>query len=150
MNPASTPKTTKTGKKKNKSACPAAETDRHIQNLERTINAYEHRMCGSAAGCVDRYLELAKVNICTLKRVGTPCLDDHLFSPEDLTNKGELNHVASKIVLKCLYLARLARPDLLWSVNTLAREVTKWSVACDKRLHRLISYIHHTRDHTML
>ena len=36
--------------------------------------------------------------------------------------------------------------NLLWAVNILAREVTKWNVACDKRLHRLISYIHYTQD----
>ena len=33
----------------------------------------------------------------------------------------------------------------MWSVNKLARAVTKW--ACDRRLARLISYIHYTSDH---
>ena len=33
--------------------------------------------------------------------------------------------------------------DILWSVNKLARSITKWTAACDKRLHRLISYILH-------
>ena len=53
------------------------------------------------------------------------------------------------IVLKCLHLARTCRLDILWSVNklVLARAITKWTKACDKRLSRLISYIHHTRDH---
>ena len=32
---------------------------------------------------------------------------------------------ALKIVLKCLYLARIGRPDILWSVNKLARPITK-------------------------
>ena len=36
--------------------------------------------------------------------------------------------------------------DILWSVNTSAREVTRWNPACDRRLHRLISYLHNTRD----
>ena len=31
-------------------------------------------------------------------------------------------------------------------MNTLAREVTKWTVACDKRLHRLISFIHFNKQ----
>ena len=34
----------------------------------------------------------------------------------------------------------------LWSLNKLARAITKWTKACDKRLNRLISYIHHTCD----
>ena len=37
--------------------------------------------------------------------------------------------------------------DILWSVNNLSRSVTIWTRACDRRLTRLISYIHHTSDH---
>ena len=48
------------------------------------------------------------------------------------------------IVLICLYLARIGRPDILWSVIKLARAVAKWTRDCDKRLARLISHIHHT------
>ena len=53
---------------------------------------------------------------------------------------GELSHVCSQIVLKWLYLARSGRPDILWSINKLARSITKWTKACDKRLNWLISY----------
>ena len=60
---------------------------------------------------------------------------------------GELSQVCSHIVLKRLYLARIGRPDILWSVNKLARSITKWTKACDKRLNRLISYIHHTCEY---
>ena len=35
----------------------------------------------------------------------------------------------------------------LWSVNKLARSITKWTKACDKRSCRLISYIHHTSEY---
>ena len=48
---------------------------------------------------------------------------------------------------ECLYLARIGRPDILWSVNKLARSITKWTKACDKRLNRLISYIHHACEY---
>ena len=51
------------------------------------------------------------------------------------------------IVLKCLYLARIGRPDILWSVKKFARSVTKWTGACDRRSVRLISRINHTRDY---
>ena len=59
---------------------------------------------------------------------------------------GELSTVCSHIVLKCLYLARTGRLDNLWSVNKLARALTKWTKSCDKRLARLISYNHHTSE----
>ena len=60
---------------------------------------------------------------------------------------GELSKICSQIVLKCLYLARIGRLDILWSVNKLARSITKCTKACDKRLNRLISYIHHTCEY---
>ena len=41
----------------------------------------------------------------------------------------------------------MRRPDILWSVNKRARSMTKWTKACDKRLNRLISYIHHTCEY---
>ena len=54
---------------------------------------------------------------------------------------GELSTEKSQIVLKCLYLARIGRLDILWSVEKLARVFTKWTKSCVKRLARLISYI---------
>ena len=52
-------------------------------------------------------------------------------------------------MLKVLFLERISRPDLLGACNTLARVVTKWTPACDRRLLRLISYIHCTRHWVM-
>ena len=80
-------------------------------------------------------------------KVSSPCLDDHQFKQEELESVEELSEVGSHILLKCLYLARIGRPDILRSVNKLARAVTKCSQACDGRLARLISYIHHTSDY---
>ena len=51
------------------------------------------------------------------------------------------------MVLKCLYLARIGRLDVLWSVHKFARSITKWIKACDKRLNRLISFFHHTCEY---
>ena len=45
------------------------------------------------------------------------------------------------------FLARIGRPDILWSVNKLARSITKWTEACDKRFSRMISYIYHTSEY---
>ena len=98
---------------------------------------------GHAKKCVERYCEVANK---TTHKVPTPCLDDHNFKEEELTSVGELSKVFSQHVLKRLYLARIGRPDILWSVKELARAVTKWTGACDKRLARLISYIHCTSD----
>ena len=101
-------------------------------------------MAGHAKECVERCCELANKTTQQLYKVSTPCVDDHHFKEEEMNSVGELSQVCSQMVLKCLYLARIGRPDILWSVNKLARSITKWTKACDKRLNRLISYIHHT------
>jgi len=108
--------------------------------------AWIYNMEGHAKQCVQRYLEFSNKDVSSLKPVATPCTDDHQFAPEDFTTKGELAPVASRIVLKAFYLARMNRLDILWTINNLARKVTKWDVSCDKRLHRLISYMHHHGD----
>ena len=104
-------------------------------------------MAGHAKKCVERHCELANKTTQLLYKVSTPCIDDRHFKEEETKSVGELSSTCSQIVLKCLYLARIGRPDILWSVNKLARSITKWTKACDKRLNRLISYIHHTSEY---
>ena len=110
-------------------------------------SSWSYDMEGHAKNCVERYCELANKTTQQLYKVATPCIDDHQFKEEEMGPVGELSTVCSQIVLKCLYLSRISRPDILWSVNKLARAVTKRTKACDKRLARLISYIHHTREY---
>ena len=106
------------------------------------ISSFSCDMEGHAKKCAERYCELANKTTQQRYKVSTPCIDDHHFKEEDMKSVGELSQVCSQIVLKCLYLARIGRPDILWSVNKLARSITKWTKASDKRLSRLISYIH--------
>ena len=101
------------------------------QNLR--ISSWSCDMAGHAKKCVERYCELANKRTPQLYQVSTPCIDDHHFE-EETKSVGDLSNACSQIVLKCLYLARIARPDILWSVNKLARSITKWTKACDKRL----------------
>ena len=111
------------------------------------ISSWSYDMEGHAKKCVERYCELANKTTQELHKVSTPCIDDHHFKEEETKSVGELSNTCSQMVLKLLYLARIGRPDILWSVNKLARSITKWTNACDKRLNRLISYIHHTCEY---
>ena len=104
-------------------------------------------MAGHAKKCVERYCELANKTTQQLYKISTPCIDDHHFKEEEMKSVGELSHVCSQIVLKCFLLARIRRPDILWSVNKLARSIKKRTKAWDKRLNRLISKIHHTSEY---
>ena len=112
-----------------------------------SISSWSYDMEGHAKKCVERCCELANKTTQQLYKVSTPCIDGHHFEEEELKSVEELSAVCSQIVLKCLNLARIRRPDILWSVNTFARSITKWTKACDTRLSRLISYIHHTCDY---
>ena len=115
------------------------------QNLR--ISSWSYAMAGHAKKCVERYCESANRTTQQLCKVSTPCINDHHFKEEEMNSVGELSHVCSQIVLKCLYLARIGRLHILWSVNKLSRSITTWTKACDKRLNRLISYIHHTCEY---
>ena len=103
-------------------------------------------MEGHAKKCVERHCELANKTHQQLYKVTIPCFDDHQYKEEELGSVGELSKVCSQIVLQCLYLARICRPDILLSVNKLARAVTQWTGASDKRLAHLISSIHHASE----
>ena len=112
-----------------------------------TIFSWSHDMEGHAKKCVGIYCELAYKTTEQFYKVATPCMDDHQCKEEECGSVGELSTACSQIVLKCLCLAHIGGPDILWSVNKLARAVTKWTEACDKRLARLVSYIHHTCEY---
>ena len=105
------------------------------------ISSWSYDMEGHAKKCVERFCELANKTTQQLYKVSTPCIDDHHFK-EELKSVGALPKVCSQNVLKCVYLARIGRPDILCSVNKFARSITKWTKACDKRLSRLISFLH--------
>ena len=94
--------------------------------------------------CVARYCELANKTTQHLYKVATPCIDDPEFKEEEMGSVGELSKVCSQIVLKSMYLERIGKLEILWSVNKVARAITKWTRVCDKHLARLISYIQHT------
>lgn len=81
------------------------------------------------------------------KHAPTPFLSDADKAYDDSSEpKGVLRSCASKIIMKVLYGARMCRYDLLHACQALACTVTKWSLRCDRRLHRMIAYIHQTID----
>ena len=57
--------------------------------------------------------------------LGTKWTTWHLVVSQQACWSSHKIDVCSQIVLQCLYFARIGRPDILWSVNKLARAVTK-------------------------
>ena len=68
-------------------------------------------------------------------------------SKPDTATGGQLQPIASRVLMKLLYPARLARADRLNAIHILAIAVTRWTHWCDKALHRLMEYAHSTKDY---
>jgi len=123
--------------------------DLKIVKTCKPVKAIRYNMFGFFRQCVEVYCDLTKLKPESLRQVATPGMDDHLLKLEDFEEPGHLSLDAAKIIMKALYGARLVRFELLWPICSSAREVSKWTRACDKRLHRLMCYIHHTPDHSL-
>ena len=89
--------------------------DANISTWSYDVEGHAQKMCGAILRAADKTTQ-------QLYKVETPCLDDHQFKEEELGSVGESSKVCSQIVLQCLYLARIGKPDILWSVNKLARQ----------------------------
>ena len=76
--------------------------------------------------CVETYLTAANKTRDSFKYVATPFLDeDRLIEADNAVNTGALQPIASRVLMKVLYGARMARFDLLKAVANLAKNVTK-------------------------
>ena len=69
---------------------------------------------------------------------------------ESAEPQGKLARHAAGVLMKLLYAARIARFDLLRTVNRLARRITKWMEEDDAALFRLISFIQHSKEDKMI
>ena len=81
--------------------------------------------------CVERYQELAGGRGANLQRVATPFIDEATepnVSEGQPVASGVLQPIASKVLMKILYAARMCRFDLLRATCALASLVTKWDV----------------------
>ena len=77
----------------------------------------------------------------TLKPAPSPYVSEGSLTDDDWDERGALSNEASKVLMKVLWCARLARPDLMKAIADLTRRLTVWARADDKRLHRLMCYL---------
>ena len=76
-----------------------------------------------------------------LRHAPTPFCPGGSLVPSDDDVKDELAPISCKILMKALWLGRLARPDIIKPIQDLATQVQKWPRNNDKQLHRLICYV---------
>ena len=113
-------------------------------NTSYTTMAF--RMPEYAEQIVQTYCELTGTTPDKLRQVTTPSLAESAMTDEEISMPGELHDSASRILMRCLWLARLCRADISFAVTRLASRVTRWTAWEDRQTLRLVSYIHHTRD----
>ena len=118
-----------------------------VPSMSKPVNVMTYDMRDFLVSCVDRYCELAKVSRDSLKFAATPFHDTKIARAiQEGEPGGRLQPIASKVLMKVLFAARMARWDLLRATQSLASRVTKWSRDCDTALHRLICYINSSLD----
>ena len=85
--------------------CPEAKP-----SMNKPVNVMTYDMRDFLVSCVDRYCELAKVDPKSLKHVATPFHDNRVARPtEEGEPQGKLQPIASRVLMKILFAARMAR-----------------------------------------
>ena len=105
-------------------------------------------MADYAQQTVDLYKSITGVT--KLKHAATPFPPEGSITIEDDETKGELAPNACKILMKALWLGRLAPPDIIKPINDLATKVQSWSRGDDKKVLRLIQYIASTPHYRLV
>ena len=96
--------------------------------MSKPVNVMIYGVQDFLVSCVDKYCELAKVNRSSLKHVSTPFHENRVAKPtSDKEPQGHLQPIASRVLMKILFAAWMARWDLLRATQSLASRVTKWS-----------------------
>ena len=85
--------------------------------------------------CLAMYTEVTGCD--KFKKVPTPfCSEGSLVAADELV-QGQLGGDSCSLLMKCLWVARLARPDCSKAITDLTTKMTKWSKNDDKKLYRL-------------
>ncbi|MFY9237268.1 MAG: reverse transcriptase domain-containing protein, partial [Roseovarius sp.] len=99
------------------------------------------------AAC-ERYMAIDGVK--ALKAATTPFCPEGSLTAADDEERGELASEACSVLMKDLWVARLARPDLTKAITALSSKVSKWTKNHDRMLHRLMCYMWGTREYELI
>lgn len=100
-----------------------------IHKIERTsnVNTLTYDMTAYNKGIVEFFCEMTGVSKDKFRRVSTPRIPESNMTNEELGQVGELSAFASRILMRCLWLSRLARPDIAFAAQRLSSRVTRWT-----------------------
>ena len=116
---------------------------KHIIRNKDGLYTCEFDMSEFASSCVCWYCELSGKVKAKLSKAETPALKDPPVFKDD-EEPGRYAKFAPALLMKPLYLARCARPEISFSIARLARKITKWTKKEDREVDRLYAYINTT------
>ena len=100
-----------------------------FRELMGTTSSWSHDMEGHAKKCVENIVNWQSKHPNSETKSLLHALTTTNARKKNWDLLENVSKVCSQICLKCLYLARIVRPDISWSVNKLARAITKWTRA---------------------
>ena len=123
-----------------------------VEEISSFIGRSHHLSQGSCAlnmvdyaeQAIQLYAEVVGEGV-KFRIVSTPYVSGAL-NDLDYQTDGQIGHKASSVLMKLLWLTRLARPDLAFAVSSLASQVARWSRNSDKQLFRLVSHLWSTKN----
>ena len=121
----------------------------HSTNRNPNEITMTYDMRSYTQGIVDLYCELTGTPVDKLKQAITPCLPESSMTDTDFETEGILHKHAARILMRCLWLSRLSRPDINFAVGRLTTRVSKWTAWEDRQALRLISYLNSTKGNMM-
>ena len=119
----------------------------HLVNRSLAETSVEDDMSDFAESACETYLKFA--GGITSKHAPAPFLVDSALPEQGWQVKRALSEHAAKVLIKCLWLARLSHPDLLRPITELSRRITRWSSNDDRKLYRLMCYISSSKSYRM-
>ena len=115
---------------------------------KQVVMTYDMR--SYSKGIISFYCEITGMRQGKLRKVSTPCLLENQMTDEELAHEGEMHAFAARILMRCLWLSRLARPDISFAVQRLASRITRWiKWEDDRQKLRLVSCPNSTCEYVM-
>ena len=90
----------------------------------QNCRSVEFDMTDYCRSAVKQYKDLAGID--KLKHAPSPFLPDGSLTEADASVRGQMAGSACKVLMKDLWLARLARPDVINPITYLATKVQSW------------------------
>ena len=100
-------------------------------------------MSDFARSCVDRYCELTHTKRASIAKADTPSRKDAPKHADD-DQPGRYAADAPALLMKPLYLARCARPEISYTLGRVARRISRWTRKDDRECDMLHAYLNST------